>query len=131
MIRRTTPAWSLSAALFASLAASACQPRTTAAIAPVPPTSSTAALVAPSKSHIGADPGHAGAGTPLVPAEGHALAAFAEGCFWGSENTFRHVDGVVATAVGYAGGHAAHPDYESVSSHSTGHAETVLVEFDP
>ncbi|MDP9037453.1 MAG: peptide-methionine (S)-S-oxide reductase MsrA, partial [Myxococcota bacterium] len=77
------------------------------------------------------DPGHAGAGTPLTPAAGHELAAFAAGCFWGSEATFRHVDGVVATAVGYAGGHTKGPTYEEVCGHSTGHAETTLVEFDP
>ena len=80
---------------------------------------------------VGTDPGHAGDGTPLVPAPGHALAAFAEGCFWGSEDTFRHVPGVVATAVGYTGGHTDHPTYEDVCSHTTGHAEAVLVEFDP
>jgi peptide-methionine (S)-S-oxide reductase len=80
---------------------------------------------------VGTDPGHAGDGTPLVPAAGHELAAFAEGCFWGSEDTFRHVPGVVATAVGYTGGHTTHPTYEDVCSHTTGHAETVLVEFDP
>jgi peptide-methionine (S)-S-oxide reductase len=126
------------AVLLASLAAAACQPHSSAAaMDPVPTTSAAAAgsaagpTFAASKSHLGAGPGHAGAGTPLVPADGHALAAFAEGCFWGSENTFRHVDGVVATAVGYAGGHASHPSYEDVSSHTTGHAETVLVEFDP
>ena len=79
----------------------------------------------------GTDPGHAGAGTPLVPAAGDELAAFAEGCFWGSEDTFRHVDGVVATAVGYTGGHTTQPTYEDVCTHTTGHAETVLVEFDP
>jgi peptide-methionine (S)-S-oxide reductase len=72
-----------------------------------------------------------GAGTPLTPEAGHELAAFAEGCFWGSENTFRHVRGVTATAVGYTGGHTELPSYEAVSSHTTGHAETVLVEFDP
>jgi len=83
------------------------------------------------KTNVGTAPGHAGKGTPLVPASGHQLAAFAEGCFWGSENTFRHVPGVVATAVGYTGGHLATPTYEDVSSHTTGHAETVLVEFDP
>ena len=80
---------------------------------------------------VGTDPGHAGAGSPLQPGKGNELAAFAEGCFWGSEDTFRHVPGVVATAVGYSGGHTTNPSYEDVCSHTTGHAETVLVEFDP
>jgi len=82
-------------------------------------------------SAVGTNPGHAGAGTPLVAAPGNQLAAFAEGCFWGSEDTFRHVNGVVATAVGYSGGRTTNPTYEDVCSHTTGHAETVLVEFDP
>ena len=80
---------------------------------------------------VGVNPGGAGAGTPLVPRAGDELAAFAEGCFWGSEDTFRHVSGVVATAVGYTGGHTSNPSYEDVCTHTTGHAETVLVEFDP
>lgn len=80
---------------------------------------------------VGANPGHVGAGTPLTPEPGHALAAFASGCFWGSENTFRHLPGVTATAVGYTGGHSERPTYEDVSSHRTGHAEAVLVEYDP
>jgi peptide-methionine (S)-S-oxide reductase len=63
--------------------------------------------------------------------QGDRLAAFAAGCFWGVEDAYRHVPGVVATAVGYAGGHTAHPDYEAVCTHKTGHAETVLVEYDP
>jgi peptide-methionine (S)-S-oxide reductase len=83
------------------------------------------------KTNVGTDPGHAGNGTPLVAAPGHELAAFAEGCFWGSENTFRHVPGVVATAVGYTGGHTQNPTYRDVCSHTTGHAEAVLVEYDP
>jgi peptide-methionine (S)-S-oxide reductase len=89
-------------------------------------------MTSPSRAaHVGSDPGHAGQGTPLVAAPGHQLAAFAEGCFWGSEDTFRHVEGVTATAVGYTGGHTPNPTYPDVCSHTTGHAEAVLVEFDP
>ena len=80
---------------------------------------------------VGSSPGHVGDGTPLTPAAGNELAAFAGGCFWGVEDTFRQVPGVVATAVGYAGGKTTHPTYESVCSHTTAHAETVLIEFDP
>jgi len=80
---------------------------------------------------VGTRPGNAGMGTPLEPAEGNQLAAFSAGCFWGVEDVFRHVPGVVATAVGYTGGHTKNPTYRSVCSHTTGHAETVLVEFDP
>ncbi len=80
---------------------------------------------------VGTDPGHVGAGTPLVARPGNQLAAFAGGCFWGVEDVFRHVPGVVATAVGYTGGELGQPTYEDVSAHTTGHAETVLVEFDP
>ncbi len=85
----------------------------------------------PTRRKVGTDPGHVGDGTPLVPQEGHALAAFAGGCFWGVEDNFRQVPGVTATAVGYTGGTTTNPTYESVCSHTTGHAETVLVEFDP
>ena len=73
---------------------------------------------------VGTNPGGAGAGTPLKPAPGHQLAAFAQGCFWGTEYRFRQVPGVVATAVGYAGGSTAKPTYESIGNH----AETVLIE---
>jgi peptide-methionine (S)-S-oxide reductase len=80
---------------------------------------------------LGKHPGALGNGTPLSAQPGNELAAFAAGCFWGVEDAFRHVPGVVATAVGYTGGHTKSPDYEAVCSHTTGHAETVLIEYDP
>jgi peptide-methionine (S)-S-oxide reductase len=59
------------------------------------------------------------------------LATFGAGCFWGVEADFRQIRGVVATQVGYEGGHTENPSYRDVCSHTTGHAEVVQVEYDP
>ena len=76
---------------------------------------------------------HAVKDAPLAPPfpDGLEQAVFGMGCFWGAEKTFWQTEGVSTTAVGYAGGFTPNPTYEEVCSGQTGHAEVVLVVFDP
>lgn len=81
------------------------------------------------------------AGSAAVPApavdenkvanSGPEKAVFAGGCFWGVQAVFRHVKGVRSSTSGYAGGTVKDPDYETVSTGRTGHAESVEVVYDP
>ena len=68
---------------------------------------------------------------PLAKTKGEQKAVLAGGCFWGIEAVFEHVKGVSDAKSGYAGGDAASADYRKVSSGTTGHAESVLVTYDP
>jgi peptide-methionine (S)-S-oxide reductase len=72
--------------------------------------------------------------TPVVSdevPEGHEVAIFGLGCFWGAEEVYWQTPGVWSTSVGYAGGHTPNPTYDEVCSGRTGHTEAVRVVFDP
>jgi peptide-methionine (S)-S-oxide reductase len=72
-------------------------------------------------------------GRPIAPPwpEGIRTAVFGMGCFWGAEKDFWQTPGVYSTAVGYAGGLTPNANYREVCSGKTGHAEVVLVAYDP
>ncbi|MEQ9412561.1 MAG: peptide-methionine (S)-S-oxide reductase MsrA [Cyclobacteriaceae bacterium] len=67
----------------------------------------------------------------LIAPKGKAIAAFAEGCFWCSEHIFEAVVGVDSAVSGYAGGKTKNPTYALVNTETTGHAETILVYYNP
>ncbi len=72
-------------------------------------------------------------GKPLVPPfpDGSENIVLGMGCFWGAERIFWEANGVLTTAVGYAGGFTRNPTYEEVCSGLTGHNEVVLAVYDP
>lgn len=67
----------------------------------------------------------------LTPPKGKAVAAFAEGCFWCSVHVFEAVKGVDSAIAGYAGGNTKNPTYRQVGGETTGHAESVVVYYNP
>src|SRR5205809_5475876 len=85
------------------------------------------------EEHMPAPARHEVLGTPLEPPfpDGLERVVFGMGCFWGAERVFWQAPGVYTTAVGYAGGYTPNATYEEVCSGRTGHAEVVLVVFDP
>jgi len=102
-------------------------------------TSKKRRMVTPERALSGREVGvpvtapHLVLGTTLTPPfpDGHEQAVLGMGCFWGAERIFWKLPGVYTTAVGYAGGLTPNPTYREVCSGRTGHAEVVLVVFDP
>lgn len=69
--------------------------------------------------------------SPLAKSAGKQTAVFAGGCFWGTQAVFQRVKGVIKTTAGYSGGSASTATYDQVTTETTGHAESVLVVYDP
>jgi peptide-methionine (S)-S-oxide reductase len=68
---------------------------------------------------------------PMAAAQGRETVVLAGGCFWGIQDVFEHVKGVIKATAGYSGGDVKSPSYEEVSSGTTGHAESVQIVYDP
>ncbi len=99
-----------------------------------PPAVPSPAESLPGRSEPIMTPGiHTVLGTPIAGPwpEGTKTAIFGLGCFWGDEKDFWQLPGVVTTAVGYAGGSTPNPTYRETCTGRTGHAEVVLVAYDP
>jgi len=94
-----------------------------------------AALALPPGAHaeppMTAPPKPPGGEAKKPPAESQEVAVLAGGCFWGMEDIFRKIPGVVGTEVGYTGGWVKNPTYEDTHDSRSGHAEAVRVVFDP
>ena len=118
--------WSSCAVLLLSAAGCRQAESAQSVAAATPPTVATTAIDAPRQLVVGNTAADAAA-SPSA----RDTAMFAGGCFWSMERPFDHVPGVTSTTVGYAGGHTKNPTYEQVNTRTTGHAETVLVEYDP
>lgn len=100
-----------------------------------PPATPTPAIdLSQKRESVGTRPGDVGLAPDIwkaARARGNELALLGAGCFWCIEDAYRRVPGVVATAVGYAGGTTEKPTYKEVCTGTTGHAEVNLIEFNP
>jgi peptide-methionine (S)-S-oxide reductase len=106
---------------------------------PLLATAATFTLTVAALAVVGGDPASGSERTVLTPAAAFAptspakeeVAVLSGGCFWGLQGVFDHVRGVKQVLAGYAGGTKATADYETVSTGTTGHAESVKIVFDP